>query len=692
MDNYPLNRKKKHLLLLNRLLRQELKLVLIKTPSKLDDNKVNELFDKIFIKKDDYYVPKTNNEKLLVKEDLFKNLYKKKVKKSEPKKPEPKVEPKKPEPKENIKHKIIKGFILYDIDKNYSEAKKLYPLKSNVEFDFRENTKDITNDNILNWFKTNDEYKNFIENYPRNYEIYKYFKVLERIQDLSKELRNKLKNLKIIAVDESNVRKFSTKKGIPPETDLYEISFNELNINSGFEEEKGKKINYQDDEEMEKREKNRIISKELPSETQIYNILKNRKIDFDYFVYIFNRTYYTTHTGMPKSNFKGEGYEKDKEYLYDKNGKVVKIIRNKTTTKTQYSILDYLIKADEKKPEPKVEPKKPEPEPEPEPEEEDDKKQLIELNNKFLTEVDKIIKIKSPYTFQKYKDKNDKDSYFIKLLKEYEKDGTIKYNSKYDEIFKKLPYELWHKQQTEDFYPTPIACIKPFEDYIKQAEHILEPTAGLGHIVNKIREYNKDVKITAIEYTEDFSEILKILNPDVEVIKKNFLLYNPDKVDYDLIIINPPFTDGNDIRYYMNFLFQCLYLINRTKDIYMPTIIFISPSINDKNVKNEGFFLNDIVKSKMLSSKKLDEICKKYGLNPTKKQLEYLVKEDDNLFKKEEDLEEAQHFKHQFDDLFDFYQGDLIGQCEGFGGTSLKANLYRIAGYKRQKECNKVKL
>jgi hypothetical protein len=539
MDNYPLNRKKKHLLLLNRLLRQELKLVLIKTPSKLDDNKVNELFDKIFVKKDDYYVPKTNNEKLLLQEDQFKNLYKKKVKKSEPKKPEPKVEPKKPEPK--------------------VEPKKL-------------TLKDASN-------------KDLVEIIDLHYNCGSFFSSLQTSY-----------NIKRVKQQEEALKKLKLK---------YNFVINGNDI---------------------KQVKNEIESR-FKEDDDINNWL-NSDYD-DYYKNCFSK---------------------------------------------HYKQLDkYLTNLSEKP-------------------EEDDKKQLIELNNKFLTEVDKIIKIKSPYTFQAYKDKNEKDSYFIKLLKEYEKDGTIKYNSKYDEIFKKLPKELYDKQQTEDFYPTPIACIKPFEDYIKQADHILEPTAGLGHIVNKIREYNKDVKITAIEYTEDFSEILKILNPDVEVIKKNFLSYNPDKVDYDLIIINPPFTDRNDIRYYMNFLFQCLYLINRTKDIYLPTIIFISPSINDKNVKNEGFFLNDIVKSKMLSSKKLDEICKKYGLNPTKKQLEYLVKEDDNLFKKEEDLEEAQHFKHQFEDLFDFYQGDLIGQCEGFGGTSFKANLYRIVGYKRQKECNKVNL
>jgi hypothetical protein len=123
----------------------------------------------------------------------------------------------------------------------------------------------------------------------------------------------------------------------------------------------------------------------------------------------------------------------------------------------------------------------------------------------------------------------------------------------------------------------------------------------------------------------------------------------------------------------------------------MPSIAFISPPIIDKENKTEGFFLNDILKSKMLSSKKLGEICKRYGLNPTKKQLEYLIKEDDGIFTiKDSEIEDAQHFKHQFEDLFDFYQGNLLDSCSGFGGTGISANLYEIYGFKRGKECKKV--
>jgi hypothetical protein len=673
MADYPLNKKKRHLLLLNRILRQELKVHLFTTPSKLDEAQVNKLFDATFKKKDDYYVPNTMNTKLLLHEDLFKNLYKRKVKKSEPKKTE-----------ENIKHKIIKGYYYYIIDKNYNEGDKLYKNINTFKFDVADNIKDITNDNILNWFNSKNEYDKFKKDNTEETYITKYFEDLERIQDKSKELRNKLKNINIITVDVNDIHKFTGRKRTYT-SNLYDIKFGKLDINKGFrkEEEKELKTVYESD---------RNVFKNLPDEKQIYSLLKKRNIKFDYFVYIYNSTYSTTDI-IPTKYTDGEGYEKGKEYLYDKNGKLVKIIRDSKTTANSYSILQYFTKPEPKKPEPKPTPEDDKPEEPDEPEEPDsdyqknikNKDKIIELNKKMLDEVDKIINIKSPWTFGKYKDKNENNSYFIKLLKEYNL-----YKPQYDEFLKKLPKDLNDKSQTDDFYPTPIACIKPFENPIKYASNILEPTAGVGHIVNRIREINKTAKITAIEITNEFYEILKIFNPDVEVMKRDFLWYNPDIVDYDMIVINPPFTNRGDSRFYMNFLFHCLYLINRTKEVYIPSISFISPPINDRDVKNEGFFLNNILKSKMLSLKKLEEICKRYGLNPTKKQLEYLINEDDKIFKKDSDLDEAYHFKHQFEDLFDFYQGNLLDSCKGFGGTSTSAKLYQITGYKRDRTCKKV--
>jgi hypothetical protein len=65
---------KKHLLLLNRIMRTELKTEIIPTPSKLTEEEVNDLFKKLFVRKDDYYVPIKAKVELNIDEELFKQL------------------------------------------------------------------------------------------------------------------------------------------------------------------------------------------------------------------------------------------------------------------------------------------------------------------------------------------------------------------------------------------------------------------------------------------------------------------------------------------------------------------------------------------------------------------------------------------------------------------------------------------
>lgn len=69
--------KKKHLLLLNRIIRKEAKADIIPTPSKLDETEVNSYFSKLFTKKEDYYVPIKNKMEIKIDEELFKGLIKK---------------------------------------------------------------------------------------------------------------------------------------------------------------------------------------------------------------------------------------------------------------------------------------------------------------------------------------------------------------------------------------------------------------------------------------------------------------------------------------------------------------------------------------------------------------------------------------------------------------------------------------
>jgi len=68
--------KKKHLLLLNRIMRAELKKDIIPVPSKLTEEEINQYFNKLFVKKDDYYVPIKNKVSLDIDEELFKGLIK----------------------------------------------------------------------------------------------------------------------------------------------------------------------------------------------------------------------------------------------------------------------------------------------------------------------------------------------------------------------------------------------------------------------------------------------------------------------------------------------------------------------------------------------------------------------------------------------------------------------------------------
>jgi hypothetical protein len=70
---------KKHLLLLNRLMRTELKKDIIPVPSKLSEEEVNKYFERLFVKKENYYVPIKSKVELKIDEELFKSLLVKKV-------------------------------------------------------------------------------------------------------------------------------------------------------------------------------------------------------------------------------------------------------------------------------------------------------------------------------------------------------------------------------------------------------------------------------------------------------------------------------------------------------------------------------------------------------------------------------------------------------------------------------------
>lgn len=103
----------------------------------------------------------------------------------------------------------------------------------------------------------------------------------------------------------------------------------------------------------------------------------------------------------------------------------------------------------------------------------------------------------------------------------------------------------------KEFYPTPEWLInKMLEDIdLKKIKCVLEPSAGKGDIINEIKRRSNSLKhnstlidIDAIEIDENLAALLK--GKRYKVVHDDFLTFNTYK-KYDLIIMNPPFSEGD---------------------------------------------------------------------------------------------------------------------------------------------------
>lgn len=157
MEELTMMQKKKHLLLLNRIMRTELKTEIIPTPSKLNEEEVNDLFKKLFIKKDDYYVPIKSKVELNIDEELFKAL-KPKTKEDKVKIKE-EVKMKKDEMQKSVSmgvyNKFIKDFIkpMQDKRKAGEDVKKdeMETIKRYIKLS--QNVKTLIKKNLPNLFE-----------------------------------------------------------------------------------------------------------------------------------------------------------------------------------------------------------------------------------------------------------------------------------------------------------------------------------------------------------------------------------------------------------------------------------------------------------------------------------------------------------------------------------------------------------
>ena len=105
-------------------------------------------------------------------------------------------------------------------------------------------------------------------------------------------------------------------------------------------------------------------------------------------------------------------------------------------------------------------------------------------------------------------------------------------------------YMLQDFKKIDDFYPTPDFLIDKMLEKVNlsKVKYILEPSAGKGNIIEKLKDkiYHR-TEINAIEINPELQSVLR--GEGYQVIDTDFLSHMGGEM-YDLIIANPPFSEG----------------------------------------------------------------------------------------------------------------------------------------------------
>lgn len=264
------------------------------------------------------------------------------------------------------------------------------------------------------------------------------------------------------------------------------------------------------------------------------------------------------------------------------------------------------------------------------------------------------------------------------LSKKGNKRARGQFEKQFDKEISKDIFNIMDIQKSFDFYPTPKECLTRLipknSPTWKISEEYLEPTAGLGSITHYIQQNDKTAKITAVEMIDDLAKKLKKLQPNVNVINKNFLKIPIDQfIKIDTIVCNPPFGSGSDKRFYYDFLFRCIAISNNAIDKGNKgehSVYFISPELveTSKNIKNgDTIPVDNIYSDKRLTNKKLSQVIKDItGFKiPEKNVKSIMINQDDDKYQ-------------EVFEILNIQQLQYLGSCEGFGGTKIKASMYNF--------------
>jgi hypothetical protein len=147
-----------------------------------------------------------------------------------------------------------------------------------------------------------------------------------------------------------------------------------------------------------------------------------------------------------------------------------------------------------------------------------------------------------------------------------------------------------------DFYPTPETLITKMCSKVKwnNVQLVLEPSAGSGNIVNYLKEkrisgYYRKTEVHAIENDLQLQKLL--IGSDIDLVDTDFLKYAGGDA-YDLIIMNPPFSDGDKhllkaIELMYNGQIVCLLNAETLKNPYSHTRKSLVKKLQDLNADIE---------------------------------------------------------------------------------------------------------
>jgi len=161
-------------------------------------------------------------------------------------------------------------------------------------------------------------------------------------------------------------------------------------------------------------------------------------------------------------------------------------------------------------------------------------------------------------------------------------------------------------QNNYDLYPTPLKSLLPIFKDITELEgryttplSFLEPSAGTGNIIRSIIDFGnvkKIAQIDAVEMSQDLAKLLQEQTSISNVYRQDFLTFQP-KTDYHYIVMNPPYSDGNNKTFWLEHMMKAMSIAwNQVKDggglqcaiyIIIPTT-YMDPMFKDYYTNNYG--------------------------------------------------------------------------------------------------------